>query len=122
MEVTDNNNKLIYMDNILITTSTIEIYKVIRDKSVYFVRYYVKIHQLCDYNGIITEDKWFLDLRHRLSNLYIEQHQNVINHHIDKLVHISNFLYNIEYCKDIMYIIITYLKQLIPEAHYMTTI
>lgn len=122
MEVADNNSKLIYMDNFLTSTSTIEVYNVIRNKSVYFVRYYVKMHQLCDYNGIVAEDLWFMDLRHRLSNLYIEHRQNVIQHHVDKLIHISNVLYNIEYCKDIMYVIVNFLKQTIPEAHYMTTI
>lgn len=123
MEVTDNNGtKLIFFDNIKTTNSTIEVYNVIRSKSVYYVRYYLNVHQLCDYNGIVTDDIWFMDLRKKLSNLYITKHNQMIQNYITKLIHISNALYNVEYCKDVMHIITNNVVHFIPQPHYMTTI
>lgn len=123
MEVTDTyGTKLVFFDNIKTTNSTIEVYNVIRSKSVYYVRYYLNVDQLCDYNGIVAEDVWFMNLRRELSNLYIKKHNQMLHHYVNKLVHISNVLYNIEYCKDIMHVIFSYTILFIPQQHYMTTI
>jgi hypothetical protein len=123
MEVTDiYGSKLVFFDNIKTTNSTIEVYNVIRNKSVYYVRYYLHVDQLCDYNGIVAEDVWFMDLRQQLSNLYIQKHNQMLHRYVNKLVYISNVLYNIEYCKDIMQVIFSYVVLFIPEQHYMTTI
>lgn len=123
MRAKDNcNNKLSFITSIPSINSTIEVYNVMRNKSTYFIRYYINVDQLCDYNGIVDDTIWFTNLRQNLIILYKTERFNIITNYVNKLIHITQVLYNIEQCKDIMYVITKYVTMMLPEAHYLSTL
>ena len=107
----------------------LENYQIFGDGSTVMIKinkriYEYSVHYNSDYSLLTNHfsDQEMVIQRSMLIQKYHTQWQENITNHVYKLLCISDAIYNVEYCKDIIQLLSEYVYLLIlPEKHYLTT-